>query len=44
MAKKKSTYTVNIDLTWSQDYTVKARSRAEAKKIAFNNPGVERIY
>jgi hypothetical protein len=42
MKKEKKNYDVNIDMKWSMDYTVKANSMAEAKKIAWerfkNNP------
>lgn len=42
MKKEKENYNVNIDMKWSMDYTVKANSMAEAKKIAWekfkNNP------
>lgn len=33
--KKKKTYSVNIDMKWSQDYMVRATTIAEAKKIAW---------
>lgn len=36
MKKAKKGYTVNIDMKWSKDYTVKANSLAEAKKIAWD--------
>ncbi len=34
MAKNKL-YTVNIDLVWSQDFTVSAKTEAEARKKAW---------
>lgn len=33
--KKKKTYSVNIDMKWSHDSTVRASTLAEAKKIAW---------
>lgn len=33
--KKKKTYSVNIDMKWSKDVTVRAFTQAEAKKIAW---------
>ena len=29
------TYSVNIDMVWSQEYSVKARTAAEARQKAF---------
>lgn len=33
--KKQKTYSVNIDMKWSQDYVIKATSMTEAKKKAW---------
>jgi hypothetical protein len=35
MATKLKTFSVNVDMTWSEDYTVKAKTLAEAKKKAW---------
>lgn len=34
-AKKTKTYEVTVDMTWSQSYTVKAKTAAEAKRKAW---------
>ena len=36
MKKKKKTYSVNVAMTWSMEYTVRATTKAEAKRIAWN--------
>lgn len=33
--KKNKNYTVNIDMKWSKDYKIKAATKSEAKKIAW---------
>lgn len=33
--KKNKNYTVNIDMEWSKDYKIKATTKSEAKKIAW---------
>jgi hypothetical protein len=35
-AKTKKEYTVNVDMKWSKNYTVKAESISEAKKLAWD--------
>lgn len=35
MVKKIKTYEVTVDMTWSQSYTVKAKTAAEAKRKAW---------
>lgn len=33
--KKQKTYLVNIDMKWSEEYSIKAKTEAEAKKKAW---------
>lgn len=34
-AKTIKTYSINIDMKWSQEYIIKAKSKADAKKKAW---------
>lgn len=36
MKMKEKTFSVNIDMVWSMDYVVKAKTKSEAKKKAWD--------